>query len=91
MSDKLVAENLISEFNNILREGGRNQYCSNGILVCDILKNRFPQYKFDTRIQGWDWFFIEDLWIRFFFSKDRYVPTIITHYDFYEPFYKSDN
>lgn len=86
----LVAQDLMKKFNESLNKSGINYFGHTGSLVCDILKKDFPQYNFDTRINGWSWFFIEGLWIRFYFGK-RHNSDIITHYDFYEPFYKADD
>ena len=86
-----LAVRLIKEFNEALNNTGANHYGLKGDLVCGVLRKEFPQYKFDTRTQGWDWFFIEDYWIRFFFGKNYCNSDVITHYDFYEPFYKFDD
>ena len=90
-ANNVLAVRLIREFNEALHRAGNNHYGLTGSLVCDVLKKEFPQYKFDTRIQGWTWFFIKDYWIRFFFGKNYCNSDIITHYEFYEPFHKADS
>lgn len=84
----VLAARLMDKFNEVIKKQGWNP--STGSIVCDTLKKEFPQYNFDTRAQGWSWFFIEGLWIRFFFSKNYCDTYYITHFDKYEPFHKAD-
>lgn len=85
----VLAVRLMEEFNQVIKKHGWNP--STGSIVCDTLKKEFPQYKFDTRVQGWEWFFIEDLWVRFFFGKNYCETYYITHFDRYEPFHKANS
>ena len=80
---------LMSEFNKVIHKHGWNP--STGSIVCDVLMKEFPQYRFDTRIQGWEWFFIEEHYIRFYFGKNSNDTWVITHYDFFEPLYKNSD
>jgi len=83
-------ECIVKLFNDVLFDSRRNFYGLHGMLVCDLLIPKFPEFKFDTRIPGWKWFFIEDEWIRFHFTKNIYDCDIIKFVDTYEPFHKAD-
>lgn len=83
-----LAKQLVEKFNEVLREE-HAFHGLHGTLVCDIFKKKFPEYRFDTRKQGWEWFFIEDHWIRFYFGKDVFRNDIIIRYDFYKPFHNA--